>query len=305
MLIVETYQLTGSVWKAGKSLGMTGQAVHRTLKRLDIPTDGHGRPWTHEDDGELGRLLNTGLTYLEIGQRLSRPFRSVSIRAGELGVTPRRVQRKQKIPRGVGYDKKSLKAHWGAFLDSGMTLNKYVKSVSLQLETFTQAMQRQHLADWQKYVEEKFKDVPRRQCPECLQEFPPVSARQVFCTRVCSVRHNADKGYFGGRRKETIGLEEGICQLCGNKPLKGISSHHVYGKENDHDNDHLIALCQGCHHILTFLSRKTWCTDARKLEALISFCYMRVNGPRLMAAAPGEYVYAEVIIEEGIEEDES
>jgi len=56
--------------------------------------------------------------------------------------------------------------------------------------------------------------------------------------------------YFGGNRLNTIGLISKTCQLCMRKVEKGLSSHHIIGKEKDPENQYLIALCSGCHKLV-------------------------------------------------------
>ena len=62
---------------------------------------------------------------------------------------------------------------------------------------------------------------PKTKCPYCNEDFWPLTNKQVFCSRRCADTNRVDQSYFGGRRKETIGLNEGICQLCNQHKHKG------------------------------------------------------------------------------------
>jgi hypothetical protein len=71
----------------------------------------------------------------------------------------------------------------------------------------------------------------------------------------------------------------------------------VLGKENDPLNDVLIALCQGCHQIVTLLGARTFTDDPRAWEALISLAWMRRHGAELAIGTSEKVVYTEVTIE--------
>lgn len=279
-LLVQTYQQLGSVWKTGRALGVSGQQVHARLQQMGHKTEGGGRAWTADEELELAELVLSKLPFLEIANRLHRSYDSVAVRASRLGLkTEKRWVR--KIPRGQGLDKKAMTAHWKALESGSLTLTKYVKSVNLPIENFVRALEKYFPGEWEVYKRAHYADIPVRQCPYCEREFHPSSSRQQWCTRSCGTRHKTDEQYFGGRRRETLGLVEGICQLCGGSPEKGLSSHHVLGKENDPDNEHLVALCRGCHDVVTRLASRSWVQVTAKLENLLIWVWIRANGARL------------------------
>jgi len=76
--------------------------------------------------------------------------------------------------------------------------------------------------------------------------------------------------YFGGRRMEAIGLREGVCQLCFGTFDKWLSAHHVLGKERDPENNALIALCRGCHDMVTNLSARSWVERSESVTELVA-----------------------------------
>jgi 5-methylcytosine-specific restriction endonuclease McrA len=299
------YRETGSVWAAGKLLGIAGQQVHVRLARMGVVMNGGGVPWTSEEEAELERLVNAGVPFLEIANRLNRSYNAIAVRASRLGFQHfKKSGRLKKIPRGHGYDKASMTRHVKDFLASPLTLTKFVKSVGLNIEPFVWAWQKWDLEGWNAYLSEHASDVPRKECKYCQEEFIPNSGKQEHCTRRCADVARRDASYFGGKRRETLGLAEGICQLCGRKPEKGLSSHHVLGKKNDQDNNVLIALCQGCHDVVSRLAGKPWIRDQRKLESLISFAYMQANGAALMASGNELYVFVEITETEPDDEDD-
>lgn len=275
--IVAAYRETGSVWKAAKQLGMAGQSVHERLVAAGFPL--RGRKWTDDEVAELRDLIENLVPLGDVARRLGRPYAGVAAKASELAIrsTPRS---QRKVPRGSGYDKASMKEHIKALWRYEGTITQFARSRSLAIEPFVQAFQRHYPDAWSDYTATHSVG-ERRVCPYCEEPFYPMSARQQFCTRKCQSDAKRDEQYFGGNRRNTIGLRAGICQLCGGERTKGLSSHHVLGKENDPGNVVLIALCRGCHQLVGQLAARKMVDDAAAWEALISLVWMRRNGTRL------------------------
>lgn len=193
----------------------------------------------------------------------------------------------RKIPRGKGYDKAATLGHLKKMVRGGVFVTEYVKANGLKLDTFM-------LALWT-YVPESFgalpcpviQDDPRlvtESCVQCKGPYWPSKAGTKFCSSYCGNLYRKDQVYFGGRRAETVGLAESVCQLCGRHVPKGLSSHHIYGKSNDPDNGYLLALCRGCHQIVSDLALKTWCGDTEKLQKLIVLAYTQRHGAECLRA---------------------
>jgi len=108
---------------------------------------------------------------------------------------------------------------------------------------------------------------------KCLNCGDPITKNKKYCSTKCGNSYRVDQSYFGGKRNTTIGLAEKTCQVCNRKNVKGLSSHHVIGKENDADNDYLIALCRGCHQLVTILGRRKF--DVSIWEKLIKLVTLR------------------------------
>jgi hypothetical protein len=141
------------------------------------------------------------------------------------------------------------------------TLREFCDESGIPRDMLTRSIQRHFPERWNSYAALHSSHAPI-ECPYCHISFVPMNARQTYCTQVCARDARVDKVYFGGRRRETIGLAEGECQLCFRTNVKGLSSHHVLGKGNDPDNEQLIALCPGCHDLLGLLSRRKFLNDA-------------------------------------------
>lgn len=273
--IIDAYLATGSVWKAGKQLGLAGQTVHERLKAL-----GHklpGSEWTEEEIAELTALANE-MTIAQIANRLGRPYNGVALKISRLGLGQRfGNKQKKKIPRTGEYTKAKVQEYIKELDESGTKVTKFSKQKGLGIESLVNAIQRFD-PDWYDRYCEANAVKPKTACPYCEVEFWPLSHKQIYCNRDCANKARVDNSYFGGKRRETIGLLEGICQLCGQHTPKGLSSHHMLGKENDPENEHLIALCQGCHNIVTMLGGRRFVATEEAWEVLMQLVITRKNG---------------------------
>jgi hypothetical protein len=273
--IIATYKATGSVWATAERLGMAGQTVHERLRALDYPMV--GRKW-EPGEVEFLKTLVDPMTLSEIAHRLGRPYAGVALKVSRLGIGSNHGNRgPKKIKRGAGYDKESLKKYAREIDATGLSVHAYARRHKLGVEMLCQAFENR-LPKWWVTYRENHSDLPLKTCEYCDREFIPSSKKQQYCTRKCGSDRRSDLSYFGGRRRETIGLAEGVCQLCGRSNIPGLSSHHILGKENDPDNEYLIALCQGCHQIVTLVSARNFVERPEVWEALIALCALRKRG---------------------------
>lgn len=277
--VIAAYRETGSVWAAGKKLGVAGQTVHKRLSRLGHEVKGGGTNWSPEEEQELVRLVSEdGLPFLEIANRLDRTVASVAVRASRLGIKSNRV-RVTKIRRGRGLSKAEMERHM-RMLENGEKMTPYVRRVGLKIGPFVRAAQTYWPERWADFA--KGIGLATKSCTYCEREFYPTSARQAYCEQRCTSRARTDREYFGGRRRMTVGLDQGQCQLCGGKPKVGLSSHHIFGKENDPDNLWLMALCRGCHDVVTRVAARKWATDDSAMQRLVWFANVRARGAEIM-----------------------
>jgi hypothetical protein len=273
--IIDAYLATGSVWKAGKQLGLAGQTVHERLKAL-----GHklpGSDWTEEEIAELTALANE-MTIAQIANRLGRPYNGVALKISRLGLGQRfGNKQKKKIPRTGEYTKAKVQEYVKELTATGEKVTKFSRQNGLGVESLVNAIQRFDPEWYESYCAANAVK-PKTPCPYCEVEFWPLSHKQIYCNRECANKARVDNSYFGGKRRETIGLLDGICQLCGQHTPKGLSSHHMLGKENDPDNEYLIALCQGCHNIVTILGGRRFVATEEAWEVLMQLVITRKNG---------------------------
>ena len=187
-----------------------------------------------------------------------------------------------------------------------LRVTQYARAHGLNVDTLIGCFERHCPDRWEAYVQ-KTSPLQKRVCPNCERSFVPMSGKQKFCTRKCGSDHNRNQAYFGGKRNQTVGLLDGICQLCGRENIKGLSSHHVIGKENDPENEVLIALCPGCHKIITLLATRNGVPDPAFWESLISLCWLRKHGAelgKLVRDGDALYVTVEIEVAEDYDHDE-
>lgn len=296
--IIEAYKATGSVWLAAKSLGISGQSVHERLVAMQYPIT--NRTWSPDEINEMLMMLQNGVTAGEIASRLGRTFAAITCKLNELNIKGYRARRDPKIPRGAGYDKSSMHNHLKSLESADTTPTSYCRSHGLAIESFAAAAQRHFPERWEQLF--RSRPMPQKQCPGCEVLFFPNNGKQIYCARLCASRERANRSYFGGRRMEAIGMREGVCQVCSRQGQRRLTPHHVIGKDNDPDNDYMIALCSGCHQLVTLLGARAIACDAMALQTLVTLGVMRRMGKDVL----GKELYVEVIVDcSDIEHDDA
>jgi len=270
--VVAAYVHTGSVWKAAKRLGLAGQSVHERLRRLNFAL-AHEK-WTSQQLREAVSLARHGETLSEIAARINRTYAAVALKLSRLGVRSRRNDWRRKPKRG-GLMTKAKVAELARLLENGSTsVRRLARREGVAITPLVDALQFHEPKRWWRYVVRSSR-LGVVVCPGCRSRFLPLTKKQRFCTVRCRETNRRDRAYFGGRRMEAIGLREGVCQLCHRKFEKWLAAHHVLGKENDPDNEALIALCRGCHDVLTRLSAKPWVERPEFVADLIALALAR------------------------------
>ena len=295
--IVAAYRETGSIWKAAKRLGVVGQSVHERLARLGIPM-AH-RVWTVAELREARTLAEHGTPLGDIAARLGRTYWGVAIKLSRLDVRSKRPDWRRKPKRGIGLTKDRVSG-FAKILESGsFTIRRLARMEGVGITPLVDAIQYYEPEAWERYVE-AHSDLGMRACPGCGRDFVPLTKKQEFCTGRCRNSHHRDVSYFGGKRMEALGLREGVCQLCRKRVEKWLSAHHVLGKENDPDNEVLIALCRGCHDILTRLAARPWVEERDVVADLIALALARRGRLNASVSLDVEY-WTEDEVEEYLE----
>jgi len=270
--VVAAYKATGSVWSAGKRLGLAGQSVHERLRRLGYPM-AH-QEWTDEELAEARSLAYQGEPLGQIANRLGRTYIAVALKLSRFGIRSQRTDWRRKPKHGTGLTKRRIAA-FARKLDDGRTsVRRLARMEGLAITPLVDALQYYEPDRWRRYVQ-AHSDLGIERCPGCSREFVPLTKKQHFCTVRCRETHRRNVAYFGGRRMDALGLREGVCQLCRKKVEKWLSAHHVFGRENDPNNEVLIALCRGCHDLLTRLASRPWVEDQEVVADFIALTLAR------------------------------
>lgn len=268
--IVGAYTRTGSVWKAAQELGLCGQSVWERLRAIGHPVQ--NAKWTR-DELEVVREMAGTTSLAKIAERLGRPYAGVACKVSELGISTARPRAK-KVPRGAGFTKITLGKLITELEQGSLAITKFCRSRRMNIDTFVLAAQKYEPERWRAYVA-AHSSCPERACDYCTGMFIPSNGKQRTCSKKCASDLRSDKNYFGGKRRSTVGLAEATCQLCGRVNAKGLSSHHVLGKQNDPDNEYLIALCPGCHQLVGQLGRISLTLTEEGWQNLISLAVVR------------------------------
>lgn len=287
---MQAYRETGSVWRAGKRLGMVGQSVWERLRALNYQMA--AMTWTSDEIDELKQLAGHA-TITDIANRLGRPYAGVACKISNLGLSNHYGNHQnKKVRRKSGYTK-DLTIKWvKALRTNEMTARAFARAHGLDLEQLVQAFQRYDMEFWREYSR-THTDIQQATCPQCGTVYHPLTKKQKTCSRRCSGNLRRDADYFGGNRKNTIGLADGICQLCQQQKSKGLSAHHLIGKENDPENKYLIALCQGCHKVVSLLAGRIFIDTEEGWQTLIHVVMARRLGAAAIENA-GLYVCVDI-----------
>lgn len=184
----------------------------------------------------------------------------------------------RKLPRGKGYDKAATLGHLRKMVKGGIFVTDYVKQAGLKLDTFMLAAGLYGAPEINHHLVGGDPKLIHAQCGYCNEVYWPTKQGTKWCSSYCGNAYRKDQDYFGGRRKDTVGLSEAMCQLCRRHVDKGLSSHHIYGKANDVENAFLLALCSGCHSVVSELARKIWIGDTDIVAKLIWLANTQRNG---------------------------
>jgi len=249
--------------------------VWERLRAIGHPL--RGCRWTSDEHARLREMAGE-YSITQIAHELGRPYGSVADKISVMGLSGLRKREKIALPRGAGFDKQTTLHRIRELEKYPGSVRQYARANSIRLDPFIKAIQRHNMDWWNGYVR-KNSDLPVEKCAYCGAEFYPMTKKQKTCSRRCQAHHRTDQQYFGGKRKGAIGMAEGVCQLCG-QAKKSLSAHHMRGKENDPENEALIALCAGCHRVVGILAGLKFTDTAEGWEALINLAMILKVGNR-------------------------
>lgn len=264
--VVRAYVCAGTVWKAAQWLGITGDDLISRLKAIGHPVAWHD--WSGEEMHQLRLMAEKKHTVVEIGSRLGRPLGEVVVRL--VGVPECRIT----IESGSS-EPELVKKKVAAIVeqaDCGLFDLKTLAQVNdIPVGKLAYAMREFHPQWWEKYVSRR--SLGQTTCHGCGRMFVPSRKDQKFHSGRCGSEFRMNDSYFCGNHDKAIGMADSICQLCG--PVgRSLASHHALGKRADEAGLYLIALCNGCHQLVTILSSRTWVNNAETVSGLIALALL-------------------------------
>ncbi|MGA0383384.1 MAG: HNH endonuclease [Flavobacteriaceae bacterium] len=181
-----------------------------------------------------------------------------------------------KIPRGIGLSKREVFKLWPLLKKWKKKWVGFCRVHKVDVVLAATAFDFYFGDEW--IQEAKRLGLEESSCMGCASLFfrPKVGGRGA-CSKRCIGRIRRDSEYFDGMRMNAVGMAEGICQCCLDKPKRGLSAHHVIGKGNDPDNTLMVALCVGCHQLVTDLSLRSFLIDPIAWSRLVRLVLMRQN----------------------------
>jgi hypothetical protein len=213
----------------------------------------------------------------EIAKALSRPYVEVVCKLAELG-TNTENEPVWKIPRGKGYDKVSIKSAVRAIDTTGVTVRQYARMRGYRIELFCEVIRRQMPMWFDLYRSEHPEELADSVCAGCGLTFVAAKRGTQYHSAACGAKQRVNDSYFGGQRNQTVGLDDGVCMCCEREVKVGLSAHHMIGKENDPENKYLVAICRGCHQLITVMGQRPFLESSDGWERLMQFVLLRRAG---------------------------
>ena len=230
--------------------------------------------WTKKDLSLLKDYLSQGLSLEEISSKLKRTYLGIAHKAAAVLSLSERGGKPLKIPRGIGLSKKEVLALWGPLKSWDKTWSGFCRRHKIDAVLSASAFSLYLEEDWPPEAERL--GLEKTACPGCAALFyRPKGKGRVACSTRCTGRIRRDSEYFDGMRMDAVGMAEGVCQICRTKPKRGLSAHHVLGKGNDPENKVMVALCVGCHQLVTDLSLRGFLFEGEAWARLIRLVLMR------------------------------
>jgi len=230
--------------------------------------------WTSSEIKLLKSFLAEGLELDVIASKLGRTYLGTAHKAAAVLTLGERGGKPLKVPRGKGLSKKETIKLWEAVKVWDKTWSGFCRLHKIDVVLAASAMDLYFPDEWP--AEASRLGLEKASCRGCASFFYRSKVKgRATCSNRCTGRIRRDSEYFDGMRMDAVGMAEGVCQVCMVKPKRGLSAHHVIGKGNDPENKLMVALCVGCHQLVTDLSLRGFLFDANAWVRLIKLVLMR------------------------------
>lgn len=273
----------GNLWHTGKALGTTGGEVRRILVAGGFEIENES-VWTKEEMEFVHRMVAMqAMIASKIAEHVGRNPAAVLAVCNQVYERPiPEIVKLKKVPYGKGYTKRNAAIRIAELAAMpGLCVLQYAKQKELDAKALLNSF-KAYYPERMASIESNLFNVKFSICAYCGVEYADNAKRpSAFCSTTCNRKSKVDAEYFGGKRKNTLGVAEKTCQVCGAKH-SALQVHHIIRKGNDQGNDYMIAICPGCHSVVSRLAlHKKLSTNPEAVQALIALALAEMYGHEL------------------------
>jgi 5-methylcytosine-specific restriction endonuclease McrA len=271
-----------NLWETGKIFFVAGGEIRRTL--ISAGVEIKPSEWSKDELTFIHRAVAMeSMIASQIAEEIGRNPAVVMAKCNDLYDQPvPTIVKLKKVPYGQGYTKRNAAIRIKELADKpGLCVLHYCKALDLDPRALVQSF-KAYYPERLPSIASNLENVIFTTCPYCGVEFANRKHNGAnFCSNTCNRKSKIDAKYFGGKRRETLGVRTKTCQNCGQKH-DALQVDHIIRKGNDSENEHMIALCPGCHRIKSVLAiHKSLTTNRTALQALIAMALAEMDGGKL------------------------
>jgi len=272
-----------NLWETGKALFISGGEIRRVLIAAGIKIE--PSTWTTDELTFIHRAVSMEVMLAsEVAEETGRNPAVVMAKCNEMYDQPLpTIVKLKKVPYGRGYTKRNAAIRIKELADKpGLCVLHYCKAMHFDPKLLVQSF-KAYYPERLPSIASNLENVTFTTCPYCSVEFANRKHNGAsFCSDACNRKSKVDARYFGGKRRVTLGVGSKTCQACGARHESLHVDHIIRKAEQAIDNEHMIALCPGCHRIKSTLAiHKKLTTNRAALQAIIAMALAEMDGGEL------------------------
>lgn len=271
-----------NLWETGKVFYAPGGEIRRLLITIGVKIE--QSEWTENELTFVHRSVSMqAMLASEIAEELGRNPAVAMAKCNEMYDQPLpTISKLKKMPYGKGYTKRNAAIRIKELAGMpGLCILNYCKHYHFDPKLLVQSF-KAYYPERLPSIASNLENVVFSTCPYCGLEYANRKFNGAnFCSDACNRKSKVDARYFGGKRRVTLGVRTKTCQACGAKH-DALQVDHIIRKGNDEKNEHMIALCPGCHRIKSALAiHKRLTTSKAALQAIIAMALAEMDGETL------------------------
>ena len=281
--VIKVYrEKNNNLWETGKIFFVPGGEIRRLL--ISAGVEIQVSEWTQNELTFIHRAVSMeAMLASEVAEELGRNPAVAMAKCNEMYDQPLpTISKLKKMPYGKGYTKRNAAIRIKELADvPGLCVLHYCKHNHFDARLLVQSF-KAYYPERLPSIASNLENVTFSICPYCSVEYATRKHNgAIFCSDACNRKSKVDARYFGGKRRVTLGVRTKTCQNCGTKH-DALQVDHIIRKGNDEDNEHMIALCPGCHRIKSVLAiHKKLTTNRAALQAIIAMALAEMDGGQL------------------------